>query len=140
LRFGDDILMRPPRRVSLVKPLVVDVGAMIILTKDKEAPCRSVWQGKKVNTIYCFGDASKNGFEAAVEVERKGNVWRSGACNVTMREESSNYWKFKNLVETIERLVANGMLACHELFMFADNLMVEVAFFEGTSTRKKLFN
>jgi hypothetical protein len=57
-----------------------------------------------------------------------------------MREESSNYREFRNLVEMIESLVASGNLAGHELFMFTDNSTAEAAFFKGTSTSEKLFD
>jgi hypothetical protein len=57
-----------------------------------------------------------------------------------MREESSNYREFRNLVEMIETLVENGTLRGHELFLFTDNSTAESAFFKGTSSSEKLFN
>jgi hypothetical protein len=56
-----------------------------------------------------------------------------------MREESSNYREFRNLVEKIESLVEDGSLRGHELFMFTDNSTTESAFFKGTSSSEKLF-
>jgi hypothetical protein len=69
-----------------------------------------------------------------------GVVWRSGTWSRTMREESSNFRELRNLVEMTESLVSKGTLAGHELFMLADNLTAESAFFKGTSSGKKLFD
>jgi hypothetical protein len=91
------------------------------------------------HAIYGFGDASKDGFGASIEIEGRGVVWRSGTWSRTMREESSNYREFKNLVEMIEKHVEDGTLKGHELFMFTDNSTAESAFFKGTSSSEKLF-
>ena len=56
-----------------------------------------------------------------------------------MRDESSNYREFRNIVKTIENQVSDGSLSGHELFMFTDNSTAEAAFFKGTSTSEKLF-
>jgi hypothetical protein len=58
---------------------------------------------------------------------------------LSIREESSNFREFKNLVESIENFVKSGELEGHELFMFTDNSTAESAFFKGTSSSKKLF-
>jgi hypothetical protein len=140
VKFDEDILTRPSHRVRPVKRLAEDVRAMKELTQTEEAPRRSVRPGKKANAIYGFGDASKDGFGASIEIEGKGIVWRSGTWNLSMRKESSNYREFRNLIEIIESLVARGSLSGHELFMFTDNSTAEAAFFKGTSTSEKLFN
>jgi hypothetical protein len=140
VRFGEDELTRPPVLVRPVRRLRVDVLAMMELTSSKDAPRRSVRPGKRAHAIYGFGDASKDGFGASIEVEGKGVVWRSGTWSKSMREESSNYREFRNLVEMIEKLVKGGSLAGHELFLFTDNSTAESAFFRGTSSSEKLFD
>jgi hypothetical protein len=69
-----------------------------------------------------------------------GVVWRSGAWNGSMPEESFNFRELRNLVEMIESLVAKQTLNGHELFMFTDNSTAESAFFKGTSSSEKLFD
>jgi hypothetical protein len=130
---------QPPVRVRPVKRLKADILAMMELTKSEEAPRRSVRPGKRAHAVYGFGDASKDGFGESIEIEGKGIVWRSGTWNMSMREESSNYRAFRNLVEMVESLVAKGTLCGHELFLFTDTATAEAAFFKGTSTSEKLF-
>jgi hypothetical protein len=114
---------------------------MMELTESEEAPSRVVQPGRVANAIYGFGDASKDGFGVSIEIQGEGVVmWRSGTWSQTMREESSNYREFCNLVETIESLVTRGTLRGHELFMFTDDTTSEAAFFKGTSSSKKVFN
>jgi hypothetical protein len=132
--------IQPPKRVCPVKRLGFDLKAMLLLTESEEAPRRDVRPGKVAHAIYGFGDASKDGFGASIEIEGKGIVWRSGIWNWTMREETSNYREFRNLVEMIEGLVEGGSLRGHELFMFTDNSTAESAFSNGSSSSEKLFN
>jgi hypothetical protein len=139
-QFGESELVRPPVRVRPVKRLKADVRAMMVLTRSEEPPSRSVRPGKRATAIYGFGDASKDGFGASFEIEGVGLVWRSGNWNWSMRDESSNYREFRNIVEIIESRVADGSLCGHELFMFTDNSTAEAAFFKGTSTSEKLFD
>jgi hypothetical protein len=137
-RFGDKELEQPPSKVHPVKRLEIDLTTMLLLTESEDAPRRNVRPGQSAHAIYGFGNASKDGFRGLVEVEGKGIVWRSGTWNHTMREESSNYREFSNLVEVIESLVKKGTLKGHELFMFTDNLTRESAFFKGTLTSEKM--
>jgi hypothetical protein len=139
-QFGENELTFPHARVRPVKRLAADVDALLKLTESEDAPSRPVRPGHRAHAVYGFGDASKDGFGASIEFEGKGIVWRSGTWTMTMREESSNFREFSNLVETIESLVAEGTLSGHELFMFTDNSTAEAAIFKGTSTSKKLFN
>jgi hypothetical protein len=139
-KFGESESTRPPKRVRPVKRLSWDIQAMLELTDSEDAPKRSVRPGKLAHAIYGFGDASQDGFGASIEIAGKGIVWRSGTWSRTMREESSNYREFRNLVEMIEELVRAGTLRGHELFMFTDNSTAESAFFKGTSSSEKLFN
>jgi hypothetical protein len=139
-QFGESELSAPPLRVRPVKRLAADVEAMLKLTESEDPPSRPVRPGRRAHAVYGFGDASKDGFGASIEIEGKGIVWRSGTWTRTMREESSNFREFRNLVEMIESLVAKGTLSGHELFMFTDNSTAEAAFFKGTSTSEKLFN
>jgi hypothetical protein len=139
-KFGEDELTRPPTRVRPVKRLEADVRALLLLTQSEDPPSRPVRPGKRANVTYGFGDASKDGFGASVEIQNKGVVHRSGTWTWSLREESSNYREFRNLVEMIESLVANGSICGHELFMFTDNSTAEAAFFKGTSSSEKLFD
>jgi hypothetical protein len=113
---------------------------MLELTESEEVPTRDVRAGKLANAIYRFGDASKDGFGASIEVEGKGIVWPSGTWSQPMHDESSNFREFCNLVEMIESLVKQGTLRGHELFMLTDISTAESAFFKGTSPSEKLFN
>jgi hypothetical protein len=140
-RFGEDGTTQPPSMVRPVKRLRADIKAMMELTESEDAPRRPVRPGKVANAIYGFGDASKDGFGVSIEIQVKGIVmWRSGTWSQTMREESSNYQEFCNLVETVKSLARKGALQGHELFTFTDNSTSESAFFKGTSSYEKLFD
>lgn len=139
-RFDSDDIMRPPLKVAPVKRLKDDLYALHELTHHEKPPRRLVRLGKFARAVYGFGDASKDGFGAFVEIQDHGVVWRSGVWKLSIRDESSNYREFKNLVESIETFVAKGTLKGHELFMFTDNSTAESAFFKGMSSSEKLFD
>jgi hypothetical protein len=139
-RFDGEDQDQPPKHVRPVKRLTGDLKALIALTQSTEPPQCNVRPGRRANAIYGFGGASKDGLGASLEIEGKGVMWRSGAWNWSMREESSNYREFRNLVEMIESLVDKGTLRGHELFMFTDNSTAESAFFKGSSSSEKIFD
>jgi hypothetical protein len=118
-RFGEGGMDAPPPKVRPVKRLKDDLKALHELTDFEEPPRRKARLGKAARAMCGFGDASKDGFGASIDIDGKGVVWRSGAWNVSIREESSNFREFRNLVESIESFVASGDLRGHELFMFA---------------------
>jgi hypothetical protein len=139
-RFDDGEDLGPPLKVAPVKRLKDDLRALHALTHHEKPPRRMARLGKFARAVYGFGDASKDGFGASIEVLNHGVIWRSGVWNLSIREESSNFREFKNLVESIEKFVADGTLKGHELFMFTDNSTAEAAFFKGTSSSEKLFD
>jgi hypothetical protein len=112
-KFGPEGIDHPPTRVRSVKRLKDDVHAMMEFTDSDSAPHRLARPGKRAHAIYGFGDASKDGFGASLEIQDKGIVWRSGTWSLSMKEESSNYREFRNLVEMIENLVEKGTLLGH---------------------------
>jgi hypothetical protein len=139
-RFGEGGMDAPPPKVRPVKRLKDDLKALHELTDFEEPPRRKARLGKAARAVCGFGDASKDGFGASIDIDGKGVVWRSGVWNVSIREESSNFREFRNLVESIERFVASDDLRGHELFMFTDNSTAESPFFKGTSSSEKLFD
>jgi hypothetical protein len=110
-RFGADGPSQPPPKIAPVKPLRSDLLALHELADYPEPPRRRVRLGKSAHAIYGFGDASKDGFGASIEVEGVGIIWQNGVWNLSIREESSNFWEFKNLVESIENFVVAGTLS-----------------------------
>ncbi len=106
------------------------------LAVSEDAPHQSVRPAKSARAIHGFGDASKDGFGASIEVEGKGIVWRSGAWSLFVRQESSNFREFRNLLEMIAALVDDGSLVGHEFFMFTDNSTAEATFFKRRELAK----
>jgi hypothetical protein len=86
-RFGEDGRSAPPPKVRPVRRLKEDLRAMHELTDYDEPPRRRVRLGKFARAIYGFGDASKDGFGASIDIVGKGVVWRSGVWNLSIREE-----------------------------------------------------
>ena len=73
-----------------------------------------------------IGDSSGKGKGNAV-VEQYGVDYESGAWNLEWRDKSSNCREAENLTDQLERLVANGALQNHEVFLLTDNLAFEGA-------------
>jgi hypothetical protein len=94
---------------------------------------------KNGTVMYGFGDASKQGFGASVELADGSVMWRAGEFTSLVQENSSNYRELLNLVEYIEAINAKGLLDGCELFMFTDNSTAEAAYFKGTSSSELLF-
>ena len=128
-----------PEYVQPVPRLVGDIACLINLTSFEEPPCRRVRMVKEGRVMYGFGDASKQGFGASVELADKSVMWRSGKFSTFVQERSSNYRELLNLVEYIEEIFNKGLLDGCELFMFTDNFTAEAAFFKGTSSSELLF-
>jgi hypothetical protein len=96
-RFGEGGLCAPPPKVKPVKRLKADLKAFHKLADFEEPPRRKARLGKSARAIYGFGDASKDGFGASIDIDGKGVVWRSGVWNLSIREELSNFREFRNL-------------------------------------------
>lgn len=130
-----------------------DLVCLIELMSSKSPPQRLGRMNTHARVIYGFGDASKHGFGASIELSDKTIFWRFGQWrleeeyrsqshikNLTLMEErSSNYRELRNLVEVLESAFEEGMLQDREIFMFTDNTTAEAAFFKGTSSSELLF-
>jgi len=64
--------------------------------------------------------------------------YESGAWNLEWREKSSNCQEAKNLTDRLERLLADGALRNHEVFLITDNSAFEGAFYKGHSPSREL--
>ena len=128
-----------PKFVFPVPRLVGDGRCLTELTREVKPPFRKVRMGREGRVVYGFGDASKQGFGASVELSDKSVVWRSGEFSSMVKERSSNYRELLNLVEYIEAIYKEGLLDDCELFMFTDNSTAEAAYFKGTSSSELLF-
>ena len=65
--------------------------------------------------------------------------FRYGQWTTASREKSSNYRELCNLVNTLEDLCEKGKLKDCELFLFADNLVAEYAYYKCSSSSRTLF-
>lgn len=88
---------------------------------------------------YVIGDASDNGYGAAIHVDDKLNFMYSQWTSAKS-EQSSNYRELRNLVNTVEKLYGEGILKNCELFLYTDNSVVDSAYCRGLySSRLLLF-
>ena len=89
--------------------------------------------------VYGFVDASKLGFGASLDydnhVRLRIGLWGPDEDNV-----SSNFRKFANLVETLEKEVTEKRLKDATVIMATDNSTVEAAIQKGNSSSEKLFD
>mmetsp|Transcript_20351 Transcript_20351/g.28604 ORF Transcript_20351/g.28604 Transcript_20351/m.28604 type:complete len:186 (+) Transcript_20351:5541-6098(+) len=133
--------LKPPEGVIVVPQLKQDLKTLSKLLSASSPPWRFV-RGKSIWSVcYGFGDASKNGFGASIDIGRKGVWYRFGTWGTKEEAESSNFRELNNLVETLEELSQKDSNELHgvELFLFMDNTAAEGAFYWGTSPSRKLF-
>ena len=127
-----------PEQVAAVPRLQQDLLALSILFAG-DVPTLRLVRGSRIGIcIYSFGDASGGGFGSSWGI--KGGIgYRFGTWSREVSLESSNLRELLNLVETLEKMAADGLLSGTEVFLFTDNSTAEAAFFNGSSTSKKLF-
>jgi hypothetical protein len=100
-------------------------------------PPKQLYRAERQAAFFVIGDASGKGKGNAV-VEQYGVDYESGAWNLEWREKSSNCREAENLTDRLERLVADGALQNHEVFLITDNLAFEGAFYKGHSPTREL--
>ena len=105
----------------------------------QSTPSERLIQGTAISEArYGFGDASKAGFGALWE--RTGGIkYRLGICGKEEAENLSNWRELQNLVDALREEAKDGGLKGVEVFLFMDNSTTEVAFFNGSSKSRKLF-
>ena len=86
---------------------------------------------------YGLGDVSGNGFGGVLKI---GDIlyFQYGQWSTEVSEKSSNYRELRNFVETLEALYLEGKVTNCELFLLTDNIVVEYAFYKGSSSAKHL--
>ena len=125
-----------PERVTPVDRYVRDLACLRELTSSTEPP-QQLYRAERQAAFFVIGDASGKGKGNAV-VEQYGVEYESGAWNLEWREKSSNCWEAENLTDRLERLVAEGALKDHEVFLITDNSAFEGAFYKGHSPTREL--
>ena len=154
-RFGlTPVSDNEPEFVFPVPRFRNDVKCLLALTSVDTPPTRVGRMSLQAKVMYGFGDASKHGFGASIELPDKSIIWRFGQWRLEeefartnpvnglsfMEERSSNYRELRNLVEALESAYLDGLLRNREIFMFTDNSTAEAAFFKGTSSSELLFD
>ena len=71
-------------------------------------------------------------------IKQYGVDYESGTWNLEWRENSSNCRETENLTNQMERLVADGSLVDHEVFLITDNSSCEGAHYNGLSLTRQL--
>jgi hypothetical protein len=127
-----------PEYVDPVPRMAEDMRALLDLTASLEAPKRAARMKFLAQVIYGFGDASGHGFGSTFLVDGERIRYRTGSWTIT-NEHSSNFRELCNLVESMEDLSEEGLLAGREIFLFTDNSTAERAYYKGTSSAKPLF-
>jgi len=125
-----------PETVNPVERYVRDLGCLRELTSSTE-PQKQLYRADRQAAFFVIGDASGKGKWNAV-VEQYGVDYESGAWNLEWREQSSNCREAENLTDRLERLVADGALRNHEVFLVTDNSAFEGAFYKGHSPSREL--
>ena len=126
-----------PVRVTPVERLYLDVAALCAMFQS-QTPERRLVRGIsifKINLI--FGDASGAGFGSSWQVGCEIH-YRFGLWGKDMDLSSSNLRELKNLVDTLLKMEAEGILKGVEIFVFTDNSTAERAFFKGSSKSRLL--
>ena len=112
-----------PETVTPVERYVRDLACLRELTSSAEPP-KQLYRAERQAAFFVIGDAIGKGKGNAV-VEQYGVDYESGAWNLEWREKSSNCREAENLTDRLERLVADGALRNHEVFLITDNSAFE---------------
>lgn len=135
--FEFDPRDRGPETVKAVKRLGSDLKALSELTAS-ESPPRRPYQSMTQAVAYLLGDASGGGFGSALlakeELDYEAGEWRE-----MYRGQSSNWREAENLVGRIENSVCEGRIKGCKLFVFTDNFVFEMTYYNGTSSEPGLF-
>jgi hypothetical protein len=125
-----------PEMVILVECYFCDLACLQDLTSSAEPP-KKLYRAKRQSVFFVIGDASGKAKGNTI-MEQYGVDCKLGSWNLEWREKSSNYKEAENLTDILERLVADGALQNHEVFLITDNLAFEGAFYKGYSPSKEL--
>ena len=101
------------------------------------APPKVIRRKKSVgNAYYGFGDASGMGFGFALEINgvtyAEFGQWSSG-----VEDMHSNYKELRNLVQAVSLAHEKGALDDCKLYIFTDNLVAKMAYYNGGSNVNK---
>jgi hypothetical protein len=125
---------QPPRCVIFTSRMKDDLEALFQMTPDDSPPKRWVRSLWVVRATDGFGDASGDGFGASILLPDGKIYYRHGVWNsLISKEHSSNYRELRNLVESLEKAAAAGLLTNTEVWLFTDNTTAEAAYFCGSS-------
>lgn len=152
-KFGiNDNNQSQPEFVMPVPRLSKDIEALVSLCSSPTPPKRKIRMQNHARVVYGFGDASKRGFGATIELPGHNMYWKCGQWSAgtqggpsqsnrltIVQELSSNYRELHNLVLALEEAATKGWLTGQEIFMFTDNSTAEAAYFKGTSSSEQLF-
>ena len=100
-------------------------------------PPKQLYRAAHQSAFFVIGDASGKAKGSAV-VEQYGVDYESGAWNLEWRLKSSNCGEAENLTDRLERLVQEGALQNHEVFLITDNSAFEGAYYKGHSPSREL--
>jgi hypothetical protein len=110
----------PTGQVKAVPRLLPDLKVMMELTAAEDPPRRRVRARRKVNILYCFGDAPGSGFGWCIDFG-DGVRYDMGEWCERIQEATSNYWELRNLVNYMARAAQEGRLEGCEVFLYTDN-------------------
>ena len=93
-------------------------------------PPKQLYRAAHQSAFFVIGDASGKAKGSAV-MEQYGVDYKSGAWNLEWRLKSSNCREAENITDRLERLVREGSLQNHEVFLITDNSAFEGAYYKG---------
>ena len=94
---------------------------------------------KVVTAHYGLGDASGQGYGNCMVIGNQCHM-EYGYWNDEIRAKHSNVKELTNLVGTVEKAYAKGLLVNAELFLCTDNFVSEAAYYNGGSNRNPELN
>ena len=130
-----------PSSVKAVPRFKDDLKALTFLTSSEIPPVVKV-QTKSIYIVkYKFGDASGGGFGVSTLTANNGEFHiKAGTWTEKGSANSSNFREFGNFVLDLEEESKLGNLEGAEIFTFTDNSTTESAFYNGTTSSKRLFD
>ena len=118
-----------PETVMPVERYLQDLEYLRELTSTVTPP-KQLYRAAHQSAFFVIGDASGKAKGSAV-MEQYGVDYESGAWNLEWRLKSSNCREAENITDRLERLVREGSLQNHEVFLITDNSAFEGAYYKG---------
>ena len=129
-----------PPKVDATEELVAHVSAMLELFESEEPLVVPIRPADKSKLRYHIGDASAEGFGAAIQFPNLLLEGRDGLWHTEFASLGSNMREAQNIVNHLTLEILSGRHDGCEIWSFTDNFVWSAIWLKGSSSAKHLFD